>query len=85
MDMLPCGSNYLGIQVLKNYSSFSCYIFILCGVAPSNCLQYFTETTGSVSSFNWKDTTSLRTRQLAHQDYSICFRSELIDDVDVNI
>jgi hypothetical protein len=54
-------------------------------LAPSNCLQYFTSETGSVMTFNWKDTTSLRTRQLAHQDYSICFRSEVIDDVDVNI
>nr|CAH0108996.1 unnamed protein product [Daphnia galeata] len=49
-------------------------------LAPPNCLQYITESTGTVKSFNWKDVTASATsqRQLADQDYLICFRTELV-------
>jgi hypothetical protein len=40
-----------------------------------DCLQYFTGRTGTVKSFNWRDVTGTATRQLANQDYSICFRT----------
>jgi len=53
--------------------------FIPCGntmIAPKDCLQYFTQSSGSVRSFNWRDTSGLR--QLANQDYKVCFRNELI-------
>lgn len=43
--------------------------------APPDCLQYFSTRTGSVKTFNWRDVDSVATRQLANQDYSICFRS----------
>jgi hypothetical protein len=48
--------------------------------APPNCLQYITESTGTVKSFNWKDVAASATsqRQLADQDYQICFRTELV-------
>lgn len=46
--------------------------------APRDCLQYFTSTVGVVKSFNWKDVASTSTRQLANQDYKICFRTEVI-------
>ncbi|XP_046638479.1 uncharacterized protein LOC124316526 [Daphnia pulicaria] len=51
---------------------------IPCGspkLAPSDCLQYFTARSGSVKTFNWRDVAGTATRQLANQDYSICFRS----------
>ncbi|XP_057368621.1 uncharacterized protein LOC130689699 isoform X3 [Daphnia carinata] len=44
-------------------------------LAPPDCLQYFTTRSGSVRTFNWRDVTGTATRQLANQDYSICFRS----------
>ncbi|XP_046638072.1 uncharacterized protein LOC124316271 [Daphnia pulicaria] len=44
-------------------------------MAPSDCLQYFTSRTGSIKSFNWRDVAGSATRQLANQDYSICFRT----------
>ncbi|EFX82500.1 hypothetical protein DAPPUDRAFT_316213 [Daphnia pulex] len=44
-------------------------------LAPPDCLQYFSTRTGSVKTFNWRDVDSPNTRQLANQDYSICFRS----------
>lgn len=49
-------------------------------IAPPNCLQYITESTGTVKSFNWKDVAASGTsqRQLADQDYLICFRTELV-------
>jgi len=43
--------------------------------APQGCLQYFTGVTNIVTSFNW-DGTSATSRQLANQNYEICFRQE---------
>jgi hypothetical protein len=43
--------------------------------APTDCLQYFTARVGMVKSFNWRDVAGRATRQLANQDYSICFRT----------
>ncbi|KAI9558869.1 hypothetical protein GHT06_015658 [Daphnia sinensis] len=48
-------------------------------LAPEDCLQYFTSSAGSVMTFNWMDTTNRATRQLASQDYYICFRTELVN------
>jgi hypothetical protein len=42
--------------------------------APVDCLQYFPTRSGRVRSFNWRDVAGTATRQLANQDYSICFR-----------
>ncbi|XP_046637997.1 uncharacterized protein LOC124316227 [Daphnia pulicaria] len=47
-------------------------------LAPRDCLQYFTSSSGRVSSFNWQDVASTATRQLNNQNYRICFRTELI-------
>ncbi|EFX82921.1 hypothetical protein DAPPUDRAFT_316207 [Daphnia pulex] len=44
-------------------------------LAPPDCLQYFIARTGMVKSFNWRDVAGTATRQLANQDYSICFRT----------
>jgi len=42
---------------------------------PPGCLQYFTGTTGTVSSFNYLSTSTTR-RHLSNQDYEMCFRRE---------
>jgi hypothetical protein len=43
-------------------------------------LQYFSSTSGTLSSFNWKDVAGTATRQLANQAYTICFRTELVSN-----
>ena len=54
--------------------------------APTECLQYFSSTSGTIMSFNWKDSVSMDingnpiTRQLANQAYNICFRTELVSN-----
>jgi len=48
-------------------------------LAPNDCLQYFTGSSGTVSSFNWKDVADTAIRQLASQDYKICFRNEILN------
>ncbi|XP_057368742.1 uncharacterized protein LOC130689822 [Daphnia carinata] len=47
-------------------------------LAPTDCLQYYTSSTGKVKSFNWQDTTGGAIRQLNNQNYNICFRTEFI-------
>ena len=45
--------------------------------APQGCLQYHTGVTNIFKSFNWDGTVSTTTgRQLANQNYKICFRQE---------
>ena len=51
--------------------------------APANCLQYFTGSSGTVKSFNWVDVAAT-TRQLANQDYKICFRTEVVSSQKAN-
>lgn len=81
--MIPCNSRVLGISLFccvffcssnqKWMSYYTSYFLLI--AAPPDCLQYFTTRTGSVRTFNWRDVDSVATRQLANQDYSICFRS----------
>ncbi|XP_042869488.1 uncharacterized protein LOC122251538 isoform X2 [Penaeus japonicus] len=40
--------------------------------APKGCLQYFTETSGSVSSFNYGTSLLSGTRQIRNMDYGVC-------------
>lgn len=80
--MLSCDSEYLGN--ITNTLLMPCYFVAisipneLVYIAPEGCLQYFTSSVGSVMTFNWKDTPSRTTRQLANQDYYMCFRKELV-------
>ncbi|XP_046449578.1 uncharacterized protein LOC124198011 [Daphnia pulex] len=51
---------------------------IPCGTsytAPENCLQYFTEPTGTITSFNYQYATTPLVQHLAYQDYNICIRT----------
>lgn len=77
IGLLPCGADYLGIVLDLTRSTHLREFFLF--TAPDECLQYFTTAVGSVLTFNWKDTTSRTTRQLANQDYYICFRTELVN------
>lgn len=43
-------------------------------LAPANCLQYLTKTAGSIESFNFKQEYGGSVRQLADQNYNICFK-----------
>jgi hypothetical protein len=80
--MLPCDSEFLGKTcnqlALNNWQNENVFVLFVC-LAPEDCLQYFTTSTGSIMTFNWMDTTSRATRQLASQDYYICFRTELVN------
>ena len=56
-------------------------IFIIATIlAPSDVLQYFTGSTGTVSSFNFalQAPSATAVRQLAYQKYKIGYRSEVI-------
>lgn len=43
-------------------------------IAPTNCLQYMTKTAGTIESFNFRQEYGGSVRQLAAQDYNICFK-----------
>jgi hypothetical protein len=43
-------------------------------LAPVNCLQYFTRDAGQIESFNFKQETAASVRQLADQNYNMCFK-----------
>ena len=66
---------------IETITSITTPTFKFGATAPTDCLQYFTASTGQVSSFNWKDVTPTANvpRQLANQDYNICFRTELVN------
>jgi hypothetical protein len=88
ISLLPCDADYLGniypYAKCRHYLKKKTFEFpaLLKNTkkAPPNCLQYITESTGTVKSFNWKDVAASATsqRQLADQDYQICFRTELV-------
>lgn len=80
ISFLPCTSRYLGILHFKFFLVWFEIHDLLIKKAPADCLQYFTQTNGIVKSFNWKESISSASapRQLANQDYNICFRTEQI-------
>ena len=52
--------------------------------APAGCLQYMSQASGNISSFNWADVSLPGpTYQLANQSYRICFRQEIINSKSV--
>ncbi len=85
ISLLSCTStNLLGIIIICSASQGSIlynFLFIyLFKKAPDDCLQYFTQSIGTVRSFNWREVSPSATgpRQLANQDYNICFRTEQV-------
>jgi len=43
-------------------------------LAPANCLQYMTKDAGQIESFNFRQDNPATVRQLANQNYNICFK-----------
>ena len=91
VSLLPCGANYAGkeyyyYRIIVSYLVFlnihfknmPIFVYVYIYLAPTDCLQFFTEATGTVSSFNWKDVNPI-VRKLASQDYKMCFRNALIN------
>ncbi len=78
--MLPCGASYLGNAfvefILKLRFCRKINNYVICYIAPADCLQYFSATSGRVKSFNWQDAAGAL--QLNNQNYNICFRTELV-------
>jgi len=46
--------------------------------APANCLQYMTKSAGQIESFNFKQDYPAAVRQLADQNYNICFKRRTV-------
>jgi hypothetical protein len=78
--MLPCGAFYLGKKSEYQKSKLIHINYdLLIRKAPTDCLQYFSTSSGKVKSFNWQDVAGTTiTRQLNNQKYNICFRTELV-------
>ena len=58
---------------------------IPCGTsytAPTNCLQWFTSATGTLTSYNYQFVSATATpiQKLANQDYTICIRTNQVDN-----
>lgn len=79
-SLLACSStSLLGKSFIRSF--IYCYLFKKKYLAaPEDCLQYFTQSSGTVRSFNWREVSpsAAAPRQLANQDYNICFRTEQI-------
>lgn len=78
--MIACGSSQLGKTIHKCNLDRLVTIIPSTLKAPPDCLQYFTQSSGIVQSFNWREVaaTAGAPRQLANQDYNVCFRTEQI-------
>ena len=48
-------------------------------LAPQDCLQYFIERQGTLSSFNWDPTVTPQRQYVPDQSYSMCFRRTASD------
>lgn len=87
--LLPCLAEYLGAHLFLNkyyYYDIALLRVVFLNTAPPDCLQYHTQTTGMIKSFNWKDVApaAASPRQLAEQDYQICFRQEVLNNNQVS-
>ena len=54
---------------------------IPCGTdytAPDNCLQWFSDATGTITSFDYQFSAIPAVQKLANQDYTICIRSNAV-------
>ena len=46
--------------------------------APADCLQWYPEATGTLTSFNYQYATTPIVQHLAYQDYTICIRTNQV-------
>ena len=85
---IPCGTAYTGeydfkvvyyvIASLVLWNDQSVFIIWSAIIAPDNCLQYFTEPTGTITSFNYQYAATPLVQHLAYQDYNICIRTNQV-------
>jgi hypothetical protein len=47
-------------------------------LAPDNCLQWFTSSVGTFSSFDYQFAATPVVQHLANQDYTICIRANQV-------
>ena len=72
---ITCAKKYDNSLSLSLSLSLSAFLFVLSG--PPDCLQYFSGTSGTISSFNFRTdqpTVSATATHLSSQCYSACFR-----------
>ena len=72
VSQIPCGTSYTGNQL--NIWMLKIHSFYFKLAAPKGCLQWFTESSGTISSFNYLSSSTPSVQQLANQDYTICIR-----------
>jgi hypothetical protein len=79
---IPCGTTYTGIKMNKNVEKIKLFstaqTFVIKMAAPDNCLQWFTSSVGTFSSFNYQFATTPVVQHLANQDYTICVRANQV-------
>ena len=83
ISQIPCGANYAGefiLLIILIIIRVESIIYILY-IAPNGCWQYFMESTGTVTSFNYFYSTSPTVQHLAYQDYTVCVRSNAVYDM----
>ena len=78
ISQIPCGANYAGEFILLIIIEIELIISIVYILAPNGCLQYFMESTGTVTSFNYLYSTTPAVQHLAYQDYTVCVRSNTV-------
>ena len=77
---IPCGTSYTGRTLFLKPIAFAAsngfvqLTILLLSLAPDNCLQWFTTSVGTFSSFNYQFSSTPAVRHLANQDYTICIR-----------
>ena len=74
ISQIPCGATYAGtFRLYSTVTRFRLSCFNFCP-APAGCLQYFTTSVGTFSSFNYQFSNTPPVQQIANQDYTICIR-----------
>ena len=74
---IPCSATEeLGNEAINKSRSIK---LLMCfSLAPANCLQYMTKDAGQIESFNFRQDNPATVRQLANQNYNICFKRKSV-------
>jgi len=75
ISQIPCGANYAGEFAVLIITGIKLITSTVLHLAPNGCLQYFMESTGTVTSFNYLYSTTPAVQHLANQDYTVCVRT----------
>lgn len=85
------GTNTFTLNVLTSGTSTNRMWNILirqipCGTAytaPDGCLQWYTDSAGTITSYNFQYAAAPAVQHLAYQDYAICIRMNQVNTADV--